>query len=335
MSSPVKNHPSGNETPNLTTGHRPLPIGWFALIVPVVIVLSVGLFQGEDFVKERSRLEATNAAQNHLTLGEIAVRKGDLQGAYSQFMTALEMDPDFGDAHLNLGILFQERGDYQKAAASYQKALRLSPSQSSQIYNNLGIVYEKMGRNEDAIATFNKALAKAGMNSITCRNIAESHKHRKDYRLAAAAYRAAIEHQPTLATTYRDMLQGAALSEKDSTALKGITKSLAEGIEEIDLSRYDALIFDRYTVADPTLAENYLDLSQAELKLGDTLSAYENLKKAIELQPGVSAAHNRLGILLARRGDYQSALHEFEEALRLDPSNDEASSNLRRCQTLL
>lgn len=56
--------------------------------------------------------------------------------------------------------------------------------------------------------------------------------------------------------------------------------------------------------------------------------AFENFKKAIELDPYYSTAHNGLGMAYMQAGDYTEAIIHLETALELQPNLDEALYNL-------
>lgn len=316
-------------------GRKPLPLGWFALLGPLSIVLFVGFFEEAEVVKERSYAGSTVEARNHNTLGKRAFKEGNLQEAYAQFMTALKIQPDNGDAYLNLGILFQQTGKFDMAISHFQKALEFSPEQSGVINNNLGMVYGKLGRHDEAMAMFYKALETKGGQAGVHRNIGAGLMFRKDYAGAAAAFTRAIEQKPTVESSYWEMLQEAEHIVEDEADRVIIREALEAGIGVIDLTRFDAETIERYALRDPKIADDYLNLAQALFKSGDIDKAIENCRTSISLQPGVSSAHNRLGIMLATRGDYAAAARAFGEALRLDPQNDEARSNLEHCRTYL
>ena len=66
-------------------------------------------------------------------------------------------------------------------------------------------------------------------------------------------------------------------------------------------------------------------MSNAYAENGEIEKGLEMLKSLIASQPGSSDAHLQLGLLLVRRrqtNDQEQAAKEFQEALRLDPSND-------------
>src|SRR5207249_10510279 len=56
-------------------------------------------------------------------------------------------------------------------------------------------------------------------------------------------------------------------------------------------------------------------------------AAIANLNEAIRLNPTYDVAFNNRGLAYFNKGDLDKALTDFEEALRLNPSNDCAYSN--------
>ena len=50
--------------------------------------------------------------------------------------------------------------------------------------------------------------------------------------------------------------------------------------------------------------------------------------------PDNPSAHKNLGVLLARRGEWEQAITHFREALRSDPQDKEALRNLERARAL-
>ena len=61
---------------------------------------------------------------------------------------------------------------------------------------------------------------------------------------------------------------------------------------------------------------------------GQAVLAEASYRKALELDPGLSAAHTNLGSLAYRKGDIAGARIEFGAALALDPEQPEARYNL-------
>lgn len=64
--------------------------------------------------------------------------------------------------------------------------------------------------------------------------------------------------------------------------------------------------------------------ARAQIALRRDLEAQADLRDAIRVDPGCSAAYRLLGVLAARRDENESASVFFREALRLDPDDREA-----------
>ena len=56
------------------------------------------------------------------------------------------------------------------------------------------------------------------------------------------------------------------------------------------------------------------------------------MQEAIRLDRNNATAHNNLGVVYEKRGDYSSAAAEYREALRLDPSEQLYRNNLNRIE---
>jgi Flp pilus assembly protein TadD len=57
--------------------------------------------------------------------------------------------------------------------------------------------------------------------------------------------------------------------------------------------------------------------------------AFSFFTRALQLKPDFAAAHNGLGVVLARQGKIHDAVYHFREAVRLDPNFVRAENNLR------
>jgi Flp pilus assembly protein TadD len=84
-------------------------------------------------------------------------------------------------------------------------------------------------------------------------------------------------------------------------------------------------------------AERWPDDSQllyttgvARLMLERPQEAVEPLRLAIAIEASYAAAHNALGIALARTGDRAGAIEHFGRAVELEPGYHEARDNLAR-----
>ena len=71
----------------------------------------------------------------------------------------------------------------------------------------------------------------------------------------------------------------------------------------------------------------------ARLMLDRPEQALEPLRRAVAIDPEYAAAHNALGIALARTGDRAGAIEHFQRAVEIEPDYLEARQNLARVAT--
>ena len=80
--------------------------------------------EGTDLAKQKSNLQAALFATNS---GKRLLNVGDLEGAISQFRSAIQSVPDYAPAHFQLGLALQRHGDSAEAANEFQQAAKLDP----------------------------------------------------------------------------------------------------------------------------------------------------------------------------------------------------------------
>jgi len=123
---------------------------------------------------------------------------------------------------------------------------------------------------------------------------------------AIAAFEDATRHDPEYAIAWAAL--GGAYS------LKGSFLSLTEMLHKaIDLER-------RALSLDPELADAHLWLGSALLSLGEVDAAITSVREAVRLEPDNGQAHQGLArAFWVGKGDFKSAIPEFERAIELNP----------------
>ena len=96
-----------------------------------------------------------------------------------------------------------------------------------------------------------------------------------------------------------------------------------------DLGRFqDAEAALRRAVSGADDAVGFYNLGYVVEQLGREAEAERNYARALELNPGLAAAHTNLGTALARRGRFADATAHLTEAVRLEPGSAGAYNNL-------
>jgi tetratricopeptide (TPR) repeat protein len=142
------------------------------------------------------------AAAGHFTEQGIArFSAGDVDGAYADFNTAVELDPGCVKAWINRGSIRNQRGDYAGAAADFSVAIALDP-QCASAYSNRGAVHLALWEFADALADFNRALALDPTNCKARLMRGYVWYHKRDLAASDADYRAAFTLDPVYTTQF-------------------------------------------------------------------------------------------------------------------------------------
>ncbi|MDQ2920246.1 MAG: tetratricopeptide repeat protein, partial [Acidobacteriota bacterium] len=85
-------------------------------------------------------------------------RKGDPDGAISDYTKAIELDPRYAQAYGNRGLVRESKGDLDGAISDYTKAIEMDPRHALANYNRRGVARYSKGDPEGAISDYTKAI---------------------------------------------------------------------------------------------------------------------------------------------------------------------------------
>ncbi|MBX7056555.1 MAG: tetratricopeptide repeat protein [Leptospirales bacterium] len=277
-------------------------------------------------------------------------------------------DRNTEDALLKLAAVQMDLERSNEAIDTLERAAGLNPS-NGKVYYLLGMVYDRAGRRALAVESWKKALNRGGAAVQLERSqerqirlaMADVYRREGAYDMALAEFRKIAERNqqaPTIAEdaqldlevgkTYLDLrdfsnaaraLERAAQAadasaEQRKEAYLRLAQAYAATGQSADLENARANA-NRAARLDP--ADQRARLLQASI-LVQTESLVDR-EKAIELlkevaQSDVDAktaaqAYNLLGVAYMKNGEYRRALGAFDQAVQLDPSNNEAYQNQR------
>ncbi len=92
----------------------------------------------------------------HNNLGDVLLRKGNVEEATAHFRESLRIEPDDPRARFNLGVALGIQHRTEEAIEQYEEALRLDPI-DARTHNNLGLALLASGRIEEATGELRQA----------------------------------------------------------------------------------------------------------------------------------------------------------------------------------
>lgn len=295
-------------------------------------------------------LEPRNAKGN-LELGLLFGQEGDLTHAEEAFRTAIREAPDWPEAHYNLGLILiadaTGKRDWPAAVAEFREAVRLR-SDHAEARHWLGTGLSEIGDQEGAIRELRgalavssvapdihldlgKALEAAQRSSDAEREYREAVRLRLDYAeaetalgkllLTAGSYLEAIEHFKRALRSNPDLLAA------QYGLARGLLK-LGRSAEASLALRQVAILSKKVeqAVRSTRLSNEGLDAAHR----GDTKTAINLLRVALDLQPDNALAHYNLGLVLADNGEFVAGTAQVVEAISLAPLEPRFYASLGR-----
>jgi GT2 family glycosyltransferase len=105
-------------------------------------------FEAKWDYKPEERIDALQAARQHLRAAGAAHTRGDLAGAVRAYTKAIETAPMYEVPFNDLGAVLWEAGDHARALSYFQQALRRNPAYV-EARDNLVTAAEALGRGEE------------------------------------------------------------------------------------------------------------------------------------------------------------------------------------------
>jgi tetratricopeptide (TPR) repeat protein len=247
------------------------------------------------------------AAEGQRALSER--RWADAARAYEKLR---ELSPGTAEVHAQLGMIYFQQHDYARAIPSLQEALKLKPGLPNADVL-LAVCFSELGRYKEAVPGLQKGFRQTA--DATLRRVTGLQLQR--------AYAGLGKDDEAVEVG----LQLSRLFPSDPEVLYHSGRLF---------SNYAYLLSLRLTREAPGSVWTHQAAGEASESLGNYDAAIEEYRKVLALQPGRPGIHYRMGrVFLARARPPRSeadaeknAASEFEQELRVDPTNADAAYEL-------
>jgi len=272
---------------------------------------------------------------------------GDLAGALEDGNKAVELNPSNARAFGGRSIVKRQLKDVPGALADVERALTLNANYH-QGYDSRALLRLDSGDLAGALADANRAIELSPQTTSYFIRRASIRKAMKDTAAATADLARAIEINPKETIAYSQR----ALIRSDSGDLAGALDDLNRAIELGPLN-------GAYLLRRATLRRSLKDLAGADQDLIKVIElapadpqgyfqrglvrldqkrwdeAIADNTRAIDLKlPNAAAAYNNRGLAYNNRGMLAEARRDYDQALKIQPGNKSATSNLARLDKL-
>ena len=246
--------------------------------------------------------------------GDVYYNQGDLVRAVKEYRRGIAIDPDNVNLLNSLGEAYAQMNRHRQALACFERVLTLAPDNHMALFNQ-GVVSLLFGEEHRAMDSLERALAAKQRNGADEQSF-DLHLHLGRLYCQAGRYQEALIHLETCHRLCEEQEPSVA-EGKRRAGLGLILRYLGEAHKELGRPR-EAMAFlqrairhnSRDAAALSLLGELYANENQ-----GDDI-ALSLCRQAVELDDGQWESWYRLGLVQARRDEYQEALHSLRQGLR-------------------
>lgn len=325
----------------------------------LIFFLLTGLQLGAQVTQMRPGLQA-------VTNGDNKMKVNDFYGAYQEYSTAIAVDPTFADAYYKRSLVLIKLERMNEALADQDKALQLNPRIAG-LYDTRAQLKMLVEDYPGAIEDLSRAIEENPARLQLYDALAQAHLASGNFESAIEGYNTLLRNNPddTLGYVLRAITY--LNSGNIDAARKDIAKALelnenhvlaqdVQGLIFLKEQRYREAIdaFDRVISSNPQIHLAHYNRGVARRLMGDLEGALKDFDKAVELEQDFSKnslTRNFAEVIsgtaveipepdrdytealffrgLTRKllGDYQGALQDFDEAIRLNSKDPEAYNN--------
>lgn len=240
-------------------------------------------------------------------LGTAYYSVGELAGAKSAFAKAIEQDASDQDSVQMEGLILYRLGQPAAAIPYLERAVQSTPNANADAQTVLGLCFVNVKRYDDARITYAKLFGEPSESAAAYLLFATILRHMDLSEPAAIQAQKALDISPGLPLAH--FMLGEIALEKS----------------EFD---HAAQQFEAECRINPDYAFTYERLGDAYMRMERLPEAQTALTKAITLDTALTSAFVKMGMVLMRRQDVQTAIMYLEHAEKLDPNDFETHSFL-------
>jgi tetratricopeptide (TPR) repeat protein len=293
-----------------------------------------GTFSGpvkDDNVAACTRLIAAkkDPVRAYVQRGRLYIRRGDnWDQAIADFSEALRLDPRNVEALALHGVLTFNRGDPTRALAEMNEAIRLGPK-SAIAHNSIGFFHNAKGDYDRALAEINEALRLEPKFGYAYKNRGLIYEHKGELEQALADFRMALSLDPDKKERLgREAAEGIGRVQQKLAAPGGSRPASAASSDDQAIcfggaaSDENAAACTRLIasgrMSGGELARAFYQRASVSTRKGNFDPAMADLNEALRLEPNNANARALRAAGYIGKGDYDRALADLKEARRLD-----------------
>jgi tetratricopeptide (TPR) repeat protein len=292
-------------------------------------------FDQEPFIDQLNHGQTMASAAERLIDATHAVEVHSAGYYVTQYMHAVELDPERADLRARLAQAMHDAGDVGGCIRELETALRLNPALIDETCA-LAEIYRIVGRYDDALRVLDRALAVDRSHAELYHQRGHVHFARGDLEAALQDYEASVRLHPRGVPGYVACGDALRFMGRHAEAIEVYTRGLAYDPDAVDLLRrraqcyaargqLDAALSDleRVVTYDPTCAAAWDDAAGIYMLMGSNQAAFAAYTRAIEHDDRCTNAFVQRGRLWVDVEEFGRAARDFSRAIDLDHERGE------------
>lgn len=225
------------------------------------------------------------------------LKQRQIDAAIEKFNLAIQVDPEHANAYRYLGLAYGQKNLWAEASTVLQKAIQFQP-EDVQSLKNLGVAYLKLEQFAEAEQALEQAIT-----------------HAPQDEKAQSYYAVAVQkHQEEQQQEDEGALQDlASLADDTETATPA---AVASDVQPSPKPQHDPL-------------QTLLDKGVECLENAQYNGAIEAFQEVIRIAPQSSHGYFGLGMVYEKRGNWGKVIEAYEKALELNPGDSAAKESVK------
>ncbi|MCK4649054.1 tetratricopeptide repeat protein [bacterium] len=265
------------------------------------------------------------AVEFYKFLARTYIREKKYEEAARTYQKALEIAPKDESLRLALAHLYDwQIEDPRRTALEYEKLIDINP-EKSEYYTRLAELYLQMGLKEKAIPFLERVAKARPDDAYIYSKLGELYLSRGMYSKAVQAYKEAIRLKPEETKFRLELAQAYQECGKYEEALKEYT-----GVLEVTKSEEERNLLDEWLWENIGLYDVWGAVLIRAEHLGMLSDLTKKFKKKVAQHPNNSLLRKDLARIYTWEGDYEKAIIQCLEAIRINPKDNVAWYRLGR-----
>jgi len=283
----------------------------------------------KDFNRAISDLDAAvgidPSSENYNSRGPVYVKMGDDAKALADFNEAIRLNHDNWSAYVNRQNVYDRQGEYDKQIADLEETIRLQPDNDT-MHILLAQAYNSKKENDRAIAVLDRLLQKKPENYDAYRVRANLHFQVKEYDAVIADANELIRLKPDAAEGYSNRAMAFYIKRDFDDAIADITQAIRLDPDGDPTAYYmRGSLYNRKGDYDRAVADasQFIKLSLAHIAKPGTADELRQRLQSQLYSTEVRGGYSERGMYRANMGDFENALADYNEIIRLWPESSE------------